>query len=162
IHQAKGLEFPVVIVPDLAASGGPPHNPVAVWDPRLGCVVRPPAEEPPPFADFAWRLWEAAEAVADWRADLRTPYVACTPAMDYLILSAALPPAFSPQSPGMLARAERFDLRTGRCLDPGIPAEKVPPVRVTDPRCPPPEAPGPPPRERAVVTWPPELPARDP
>ena len=32
IHQAKGLEFPVVIVPDLAARGGGPHLPVATWE----------------------------------------------------------------------------------------------------------------------------------
>ncbi len=161
IHQAKGLEFPVVFVPDLAASGGAPHNPVAVWDAKLGCVARPPAEDPPPFTNFAWRLWEAAEAVEDWREELRTLYVACTRAMDYLVLSAALPPDFSPQSTWMLALAERFHLRSGSCLDPGIPAEKVPAVRVTDPSCPPPESPGPPPRARPpAITL--ALPARSP
>jgi ATP-dependent exoDNAse (exonuclease V) beta subunit len=139
IHQAKGLEFPVVIIPDLSAAGGGAHNPVAVWDPRLGCVARPPAEEPPPFADFGWRLWEAGEAVEDWREELRTLYVACTRAQDYLILSAALPSNYSPQNTWMLALAERFDLRRGRCLDEGIPAEKRPQVRVTDLRAPPPE-----------------------
>ncbi|MCI0465127.1 MAG: UvrD-helicase domain-containing protein [Gemmataceae bacterium] len=148
IHQAKGLEFPVVILADLAASGGAPHNPVAMWDPKLGCVARPPSEEPPPFPNFAWRLWEAAEAVEDWREELRTLYVACTRAMDYLLLSAALPPDFSPQSTWMLALAERFNLRSGVCLDTGIPAEKVPAVRVSDPSCPPPESAGPPPRAR--------------
>src|SRR5262249_60303774 len=29
IHQAKGLEFPVVFVPDLAAAAGGPRHPVA-------------------------------------------------------------------------------------------------------------------------------------
>ncbi len=123
IHQAKGLEFPVVIVPDLSAAGGGAHDPVAIWHARLGCVARPPAEEPPPFADIGWRVWEAGEAIEEWREDLRTLYVACTRAQDYLILSAALPTDFSPQSPWMLALAEGFDLRTGRCLDPSVPGE---------------------------------------
>src|SRR5947199_199800 len=64
IHQAKGLEFPVVFVPDFAAVGRDAREPVARWDGRLGCVARPPAdEEEPPFPEFGWRLWQAAEAV---------------------------------------------------------------------------------------------------
>jgi ATP-dependent helicase/nuclease subunit A len=131
IHQAKGLEFPVVIVPDLAAAGGGGPRPVAQWDGRLGCVARPPADEPEPFSAFAWRLWQASEEVEGWREDLRTLYVACTRAQDYLILSAALPEGFSPQNSWMLALAERFDLKTGECLVRGIAAERMPRVRVT-------------------------------
>jgi ATP-dependent helicase/nuclease subunit A len=141
IHQAKGLEFRVVIVADVASAGGGARNPAAHWDARLGCVPRPPAEEPLPFPALAWRLWEAGEAVEDWREDLRTLYVACTRAEDYLILSAALPAAYSPANPWMLKLAERFDLRTGRCLAPGIRPEQQPAVRVTDLLSPPPEKP---------------------
>src|SRR5271154_4839538 len=90
IHQAKGLEFPVVFLPDVAAVGGSNVLPVAHWDGRLGCVVRPPNEDPPPFGDFGWKLWQAGETVDDWREDLRTLYVACTRAEDYLVVSAAL------------------------------------------------------------------------
>jgi ATP-dependent helicase/nuclease subunit A len=150
IHQAKGLEFPVVFVPDLAASGGGAHHPVAVWHPRLGCVPRPPAEDPPPFSDFAWKVWEASEAVDDWREDLRTLYVACTRAQDYLVLSAALPANFSPQSTWMLTLAERFDLASGRCLDENVPAEYRPLVRVTNHLSPPPEVPPLPPSPRSA------------
>src|SRR5262249_26214838 len=139
IHQAKGLEFPVVFVPDLAAAGGAARHPAAHWDARLGCVVRPPADDPPPVTDHGWRLWEAGEAVADWREDLRTLYVACTRAQDYLVLSAALPEDFSPQNSWMLLLAERFDLRGGRCLDETRPPERTPRVRVTDARTPPPD-----------------------
>jgi ATP-dependent helicase/nuclease subunit A len=130
IHQAKGLEFPVVFVPDLAASFGGQRGPAARWDARLGCVVRPPADDPPPFSDYGWRLWETAEALADWREDLRTLYVACTRAQDYLVLSAALPDHFAPQTPWMLLLAERFDLHGGQCLVPGLSPERTPQVRV--------------------------------
>jgi ATP-dependent helicase/nuclease subunit A len=140
IHQAKGLEFPVVIVPDVGAEGGGPHNPVAHWDTRLGCVTRPPAEEPPPFPPLAWRLWKATEAVDDWREGLRTLYVACTRAEDYLILSASLPRDYSPGNAWMLQLAERFDLKHGDCLTPGFPEERRPKVRVTDSLAPPPSA----------------------
>jgi ATP-dependent helicase/nuclease subunit A len=141
IHQAKGLEFPVVIVPDVGAEGGGPHNPVAHWDGRLGCVTRPPAEEPPPFPALGWRLWKAAEAVDDWREDLRTLYVACTRAEDNLILSAALPRDYSPGNAWMLQLAERFDLKHGDCLTVGLSGERRPRVRVTDSQAPPPSAP---------------------
>jgi ATP-dependent helicase/nuclease subunit A len=133
IHQAKGLEFPIVFVPDLAARAGGAHQPAAHWDARLGCVVRPPAdEEPPPFADFVARLWKAREAVEEWHEDLRTLYVACTRAQDYLVLSASLSDSFAPETAWMLALAERFDLRTGACLAADVPPAEMPRVRVTD------------------------------
>jgi ATP-dependent helicase/nuclease subunit A len=133
IHQAKGLEFPVVFVPDLAARAGGAHQPAAHWDARLGCVARPPAdEEPPPFSDFAARLWKAREAVEEWHEDLRTLYVACTRAQDYLVLSASLPDSFAPETAWMLALAERFDPRSGACLADDVPPAEVPQVRVTD------------------------------
>lgn len=135
IHQAKGLEFPVVIVPDLAASVGSARFPVALWHARFGCVARPPADEPLPFSNLGWRLREASETVAEEREDLRTLYVACTRAMDYLLLSAALPDNFSPQTPWLLALASRFELSTGRCQVPGLADADIPGVRVTDAAC---------------------------
>src|SRR5262249_48037532 len=67
IHQAKGLESPVVVLPDLAAAVGGAPLPVAHWDARLGCAVRPPTdEETPPFSDQAWALWRMREDVEDW------------------------------------------------------------------------------------------------
>jgi len=138
IHQAKGLEFPVVVVPDLAAAGRGGVHPVARWHRGLGCLVRLPAEfeatdeesgERPPFPDFADRLGRTADQLADWQEDLRVLYVACTRARDLLILSAGLPEPLPEPVAGlstgvpakaanhwMLALAERYDLRTGRCV----------------------------------------------
>jgi ATP-dependent helicase/nuclease subunit A len=131
IHQAKGLEFPVVIIPDMDAAVGGTHVPVALWDDRLGCVVRPPAdEEPPPFTDHAWALWKMREEVEDYRESLRTLYVACTRAKDYLILSAGLTPDLRPSSPWMQTLAGRFNLRSGECLAADVPAGETPRVRV--------------------------------
>jgi hypothetical protein len=105
---------------------------VAHWDARLGCVVRPPSDDdPPPFSNFGWNLWRAAEAIEDWHEDLRILYVAGTRAQDYLVLSASLSEPFHPDNSWMCALAERFNWRTGVCLDDAIPAEKQPRVRVT-------------------------------
>jgi ATP-dependent exoDNAse (exonuclease V) beta subunit len=131
IHQAKGLEFPVVIIPDVATASGSSHHSVAHWDSQLGCVVRPPSDEDtPPFPDFGWKLWQAQEAIEEWHEDLRTLYVACTRAQDYLVLSACLKPPFSPTNTWMLTLAERFDLSTGRCLAADVPEDHLPKVRV--------------------------------
>jgi ATP-dependent helicase/nuclease subunit A len=133
IHQAKGLEFPVVFVPDLAARTGGAQQPAAHWDARLGCVVRPPADEdPPPFPDFAARLWKAREAVEELHEDLRTLYVACTRAQDYLVLSASLSDGYAPETGWVLALAGRFDLSDGTCRAEDVPAAERPQVRVTD------------------------------
>jgi ATP-dependent exoDNAse (exonuclease V) beta subunit len=105
---------------------------VAVWDGRFGCVTRPPAdEEPPPFADFGWRLWKAHEDMADYHEDLRTLYVASTRAADYLVLSGSLAEPVRPVNTWMLTLVERFDLASGVCKDDAIPPERRPQVRVT-------------------------------
>lgn len=133
IHQAKGLEFPVVVLADLAAKPGGSHQPIALWDRQLGAVARPPADEdPPPFSDFPAKLWAAREEIAEWHEDLRTLYVACTRAKDYLILSASLPRPVKPTNTFIATLMDRFDLDTGRCLDESIPDTERPIVRVND------------------------------
>jgi ATP-dependent helicase/nuclease subunit A len=142
IHQAKGLEFPVVFVPDLAAVRTGASGPVVGWDARLGCVVHPPSDEDtPPFSDFGWRLCKAHAVQEEWHEELRTLYVACTRARDYLVLSAALPESFQPTGAWMLTLAERFDLASGQCCAPDVPENRRPLVRVTDGNNPPPAPP---------------------
>ena len=154
IHQAKGLEFSVVIVPDIAAADRGNVHPAARWHRELGCLVKLPAEfeipgedgaaDPPPFPDIPDRLGRAADQLADWQEDLRVLYVACTRARDLLILSAGLSEPLggavggrTPLPPKAanhwtLALAERFDLRTGRCLAADVRPQDVPAVRVTE------------------------------
>jgi ATP-dependent helicase/nuclease subunit A len=148
IHQAKGLEFPVVFVPDMAWEGRGASLPAAHWNARLGCVVRPPVDEdPPPFGDFGWRLWRIAEEMEEWHEDLRTLYVACTRAEDYLVLSAALPEKYRPGNAWMITLAEEFNLRDGRHLVETRP-NPGPPIRVIDYRAPLPHMKAPPRIER--------------
>ena len=78
IHQAKGLEYPVVFVPDFAAQGRGNQYPVARWHRELGCLVRLPSEfedlpdgQSPPFASFPNDLGRTADQLEDWQEDLR-------------------------------------------------------------------------------------------
>ncbi|HZW32098.1 MAG TPA: UvrD-helicase domain-containing protein, partial [Isosphaeraceae bacterium] len=100
IHQAKGLEFPIVVLPDLARA--PSHrSPLVACHPELGLVVRPPQPAPAagdapvdPAASrgFAWQAYLTLERADDERESLRLFYVAATRARDALVLSAGLAP----------------------------------------------------------------------
>jgi hypothetical protein len=140
----------------VAASVGAPHTPAAEWDAELGCVARPPVdEEPAPFPELGWRLWRARSELEEWEEDLRTLYVACTRAEDYLILSAALGEKFQPSNAWMLTLTERFDLASGRCLVPGLDPERTPRVAVYDRLRPLPPAPPVPERAETTIELPP-------
>jgi len=128
IHQAKGDEFPVVILPDLGGKTGGSHWRRAIWDNDMGCVVRPPNDlERPDFSEAPWKLWLKNEELADWDEELRTFYVACTRARDFLVLAGSIGQV---QSPALTVLANRFDLQTGTCVDPTIATNERPNVRV--------------------------------
>lgn len=116
IHQAKGLEFPVVILPDLNSPVGNVRSPVCRFDRTLGPVVLPPKEDGKPlFSDYPLTLWNARERHAEWDEAIRIFYVACTRAADYLVLSGSLPEPFDAESTAMHLLSERFDIDTGVC-----------------------------------------------
>ncbi|HEY6837606.1 MAG TPA: UvrD-helicase domain-containing protein [Geobacteraceae bacterium] len=86
VHQSKGLEFPIVILPELGA-GLPVDNAAVHYDERLGLGVKLPLPD---------GTWGATLAVAEITALRREKeaaelkrlfYVALTRARDYLILS---------------------------------------------------------------------------
>ena len=130
IHQSKGLEFPIVVVPDLDR---PRHNRAAGvhFDPVLGPLVRlPDAEsgEPPLSGYDLWRFVERSEDAAELN---RLLYVATTRAADYLILSSGVPEVGSASGPWLQLLARRFDLGDGRFLGKRPPGSTLPEVRVT-------------------------------
>lgn len=133
IHQSKGLEFPVVFVPDFARRDVGDRHATARWHAQLGCLVNPPEEGSTRlFPDLGWKLGRCLDQIANWQEDLRVLYVACTRARDLLILSAGssdpVPPAHA--NAWTLALGERFDLSTGECLDTEIDPTRLPRVRV--------------------------------
>ncbi len=86
VHQAKGLEFPVVVLPDLAGRGGSP-DPLPDLGPRGELAATPldPAlgvrRKPPLYARLQQRAKARAEA-----EEARAFYVACTRARERLVL----------------------------------------------------------------------------
>jgi ATP-dependent helicase/nuclease subunit A len=125
IHQSKGLEFPIVVVPDLNRSSESRHRLFAIH-PDLGLVVRPAAAEPVEDDDQAddesegsslgWETWRALNRDQDEQESLRLFYVAITRARDSLVLSSGLSADRDPRSTSLRLLADRFNLFTGDCL----------------------------------------------
>lgn len=113
IHHAKGLEFPLVVVPDLdrlPRFGAP----AAAFHPEFGPLVAPPEfDEEQKNAASGMSLFSAIEKVEELEERKRLLYVAFTRAADYLLLSSSLEAYDKPKSDWMELLAERFDLETG-------------------------------------------------
>lgn len=126
IHQSKGLEFPIVVVPDMnAAHRGNQAN--FAFDPRLGPLVR--AKRDPGLTGLdMWRVVNAAEDSAERS---RLLYVAATRAADYLLLSGSVKELESAGGPWMRLLASRFDLTTGELIVELPEGYDRPQVRVT-------------------------------
>jgi ATP-dependent helicase/nuclease subunit A len=126
IHYAKGLEFPLVVLPDLErrrhAGGAEP-----VLDAQLGPLV--------PLADrdgaLGWDLYRRLEDVADLDERKRLLYVACTRAADYLILSSSIDDIDNPRSDWLQLVDTRVSLADGELRGNLPPGYHAPQVRVT-------------------------------
>jgi ATP-dependent helicase/nuclease subunit A len=139
IHQAKGLEFPIVVLPDLARTSRS-QSPLIASRPDLGLVVRPPQSGPTPgdgagdpdARDPVWRAYLTLERIDDEQESLRLFYVAATRARDAVILSAGLGPDEPVKSTSVAMRLldERFDRRTGACRVAPAPDDPGPPPDV--------------------------------
>lgn len=122
IHQAKGLEFPVVFVPDLIreSRGGLPS--VACWHRTLGVLPTIPwdsEEVDVGYPDWPWRLGKELERIANEKELLRVLYVACTRAEKRLILTSGVTISHGElkfTGPGLKALALAYDLESGRPL----------------------------------------------
>lgn len=133
IHQSKGLEFPLVVVPDLTRrpSG---DKALLAYDPELGPLVRA-ASSNNDRPSCGLDLYRQLEKQEDAQETVRLLYVATTRAADYLILSAC--PEVRDQNPVVPAGSwlslveERFDLMTGRLVGDLPTGYATPQVRVT-------------------------------
>ncbi|MCI0332498.1 MAG: UvrD-helicase domain-containing protein [Planctomycetes bacterium] len=130
IHHAKGLEFPLVVLPDLdrlPRFGTPP----TALHPEFGPLVPPPSDDDEQKnIATGMSLFAAVEKAEELEERKRLLYVACTRAADYLILSSSLEAYSEPRSDWMKLLAERFNLETGASLA-DLPTDYVAPqVRV--------------------------------
>jgi len=126
IHHAKGLEFPLVVVPDLDRKGRQGDR-RPVFDEQLGPLV-PAAVK---GDRVGWDLHRFVEQEQDQEERKRLLYVACTRAADYLILSSSINDLEKPSSDWLKFLSKRFVLQSGRCVA-DLPADwSAPQIRVT-------------------------------
>jgi len=132
VHAAKGLEFPVVVLPDLNRKASA-ETPCAAFDQELGPLVRASRErdgldEAEDEEGLGWRIFRARERREEEAEALRLFYVATTRARDVLILSAPVAPSEPVQAAALRLLDARFDRATGLCrqdLPAGWPAPHV-------------------------------------
>jgi ATP-dependent helicase/nuclease subunit A len=117
VHKAKGLEFAVVILPDLDRKVDGARGSLALH-PELGPVLKVKAEagdDEESQGSLGWlvhrRIAEAEEAAEA----LRVLYVAMTRARDLLVLSTSGEPVWDQKKPAMKLLMSRFDAETGAC-----------------------------------------------
>ncbi len=125
IHNAKGLEFPLVVIPDLERRP-PPTDYQPVFHETLGPLVKANDD-----SCVGWNLYQQAEQEEENAERLRLFYVACTRAADYLILSSSIKDLDKPGSFWLKFLAERFDLATGMCRADLPAGYAAPQIRVT-------------------------------
>lgn len=89
VHRAKGLEWPVVVVADLARKIEL-RTPSILFSPKTGLAPRLGSWQPLGKVEgsSAWQKLQAAEQEAESAETKRIFYVAATRARDYLLLSA--------------------------------------------------------------------------
>ncbi len=124
IHQAKGLEFPVVVVPDVDRVMRGRTAQVA-FTPRMGPMVKCPK------AVGGYELHTLLEAEEDAAELSRLLYVATTRAADYLILSGGVARLGEAKGPWAELLGRRFDLPSGKPRVALPMGWRIPQVRVT-------------------------------
>ncbi len=84
IHKAKGLEFPIVVVPDLGFASQAPRSPCRIH-PSTGLAVRMRDAEGDRRLSAALAMARLDEIEAERQESLRVLYVAMTRARDFLV-----------------------------------------------------------------------------
>ncbi len=90
IHRAKGLEFPLVIIPDLAGTGRADEV-LYLYDRELGFGIPLGPKGRGKERGAIWKLLSLKEKFKAEAEEGRLLYVAATRAKKYLILSASIP-----------------------------------------------------------------------
>jgi ATP-dependent helicase/nuclease subunit A len=127
IHYAKGLEFPLVVLPDLDRQRN-----TGSWQPvldvRLGPLV--PLESEEKRGCIGLDLYRHTENLEDIEERKRLLYVACTRAADYLILSSSIDDPAKPKRDWLQLIDRHIDLTNGSLRGPLPAGYAAPGIRV--------------------------------
>lgn len=138
VHGSKGLEFPIVVLPDLNRKSKT-SSPPAAYHPELGPLIRPTTDasnkEKKKRGAVGIDLFDLVDREAEEEEKQRLFYVACTRAADRLILSSTLGDPDQVSGAWLKLLKKRFDLTSGRLIrSETLEEEEVGPlVTVTDP-----------------------------
>ncbi|HEX6963576.1 MAG TPA: 3'-5' exonuclease, partial [Lacipirellula sp.] len=125
IHYAKGLEFPLVVLPDLDRQRN-----AGVWRPVLDEHLGPlvPLEGDEKQGCIGLDLYRHVENLEDLDERKRLLYVGCTRAADYLLLSSSMDDPAKPKRDWLQLIDRTIDLATGelrRILPKGYAAPRI-------------------------------------
>jgi ATP-dependent helicase/nuclease subunit A len=128
IHYSKGLEFPLVVLPDLDRQR---HSGITlpVLHESLGPLVPIPSEEREGLIGID--LYRHAEDVQDLEERRRLLYVACTRAADYLILSSSIDDPEHPKRDLLQLVDGQISLADGTLRQPLPSGYGTPQIRIT-------------------------------
>jgi ATP-dependent helicase/nuclease subunit A len=128
IHYAKGLEFPLVVLPDLDRQRNR-----GSWQPVLHEELGPlvPLESEDKETCTGIDLYRQIENLEDLEERKRLFYVACTRAADYLLLSSSMEDPAKPKRDWLQLVSQTIDLADGSLLRPLPAGYGAPQVRVT-------------------------------
>lgn len=96
VHSAKGLQFPVVILPDFLWQRGT-ESPILIHHTEYGFAIREADRERKAKRSLKYRAVTFMNHQEDQRESTRLLYVAMTRACDKLILSVSMPESTSPK-----------------------------------------------------------------
>jgi ATP-dependent helicase/nuclease subunit A len=131
IHYSKGLEFPLVVLPDLDRQR---HAGITtpVLDESLGPLVPIASEEREGLIGID--LYRYAEDVQDLEERRRLLYVACTRAADYLLISSSIDDPENPKRDLLQLIDQQISLADGSLRQPLPAGYDAPQIRVTTER----------------------------
>ncbi|MBA4104423.1 MAG: hypothetical protein C0485_01605 [Pirellula sp.] len=128
IHYSKGLEFPLVVLPDLDRQRHAGMT-LPVLDENLGPLVSIDAEEKEGIIGID--LYRHAEDVLELEERRRLLYVACTRAADYLLLSSSIDDPEKPKRDWLQLIDQQISLVDGTLRQPLPEGYQSPHIRVT-------------------------------
>ncbi|QDT74133.1 UvrD-helicase domain-containing protein [Lacipirellula limnantheis] len=131
IHYSKGLEFPLVVLPDLDRQRHAGMT-LPVLDETLGPLVSIDAEEKEGLIGID--LYRHAEDVLEIEERRRLLYVACTRAADYLLLSSSIDDPAQPKRDWLQLIDQQVNLVDGSLRQPLPAGYEAPQILVTTAR----------------------------